>query len=510
MINIVKRLDYLLIPFLFCITRLPLLGWDIVNVDAPAWNYRSVQFISYIKNLNFLETYRTYHPGVTVMWLAGIGQEIYGHIHEFYIGTRPEYSIVGDFHWILFSETLPIVIVNFLLILVLYHLLISLLNRKAAFFSTLLLVLEPFFIGNTRVLHLDGLLALFGINSILFYIKYLSKHRKPLLFFSGVFFGLSVLTKVTGLVLLPVVFLISGIDIGGVISLRRVVKNLLIFLLSGFAVFVLMFPAMWATPWRVITKIINDGVLATGQGGQPQIFFGDRTYNPGVFFYPLEFIFRSSPVLFLSLIGALFYNVLHFKKIWVKRETVRVSTVINIFIYALVYLIFITASSKKIDRYIIPLFPPLCIFAGVFLSEIYQRVGHILTVGIVVTFIFITLPIFPDFFAFYNPLAGGTQMAVKVVGLQDWATGYQRVVNYLHTKSEVQSLIVASYNDTSVRPIFKGTTISFDKVADFSKVDYAIVQRNESRLSEIKQFMRLDKIFYIGSYDYYYLYKNSQ
>ena len=144
------------------------------------------------------------------------------------------------------------------------------------------------------------------------------------------------------------------------------------------------------------------------------------------------------------------------------------------------------------------------------MSEIYQRVGHILTVGIVVTFIFITLPIFPDFFAFYNPLAGGTQMAVKVVGLQDWATGYQRVVNYLHTKSEVQSLIVASYNDTSVRPIFKGTTISFDKVTDFSKVDYAIVQRNESRLSEIKQFMRLDKIFYIGSYDYYYLYKNSQ
>ncbi|MFH2109440.1 MAG: glycosyltransferase family 39 protein [Patescibacteria group bacterium] len=502
MINLKKHLNLIFLSLVYFISRLPMLGNDIVNVDAPAWNYRAVQFWAYLKNYNFLETYRTYHPGVTLMWLSGFGQEIYSVFYKLKYGIRPVYFNVSNFRWILFSETLPLVLFNFAFIILLYKLIEKLFNQKIAFYSVLILLLEPFFIGNTRVLHLDGMLSLLGINSVLFFIKYQKSKRTKDAIFSGILFGLAVLTKVSSLTLFPTIAIISLL-FGNILSL-------VIYAVAGLTAFLILFPACWVDPIRVITKIIYDGVIKTGQGGQPQIFFGQESLNPGILFYPTQFIFRASPVLIILLTVALYLIFSNYKVVLKGLKSSKTMTILGVSIYTLVYFVFMTVSTKKIDRYLIPLFPPLAIFAGYALSKVVPRKQFFVAVVLVVVSAVQILPLFPDFFAYFNPLVGGSHMAVNAVGLQDWATGYMRVTNYLNKKPGVENITLATYNDASVRPTFLGIVVSIDSVTDFSEVDYVVVQRDDARSPLILKSMSLDRVFYIGSYDYYYLYKNIQ
>jgi len=504
------KLSILFLVASFFLLRLPLVGFDIINEDAPAWNYRSVQFWSYLKNLDFAETYRTYHPGVTVMWVAGFGNELLSTFYKLQFGKIPNYDIVSNFHLIYFFETAFLIFATFGLLVLFYFLISKLFSNAVAFWATFILLFEPFFIGNTRVLHLDGLLSLFLINSFILFVLYLLRGNFKYLIFSGVFFGFSLLTKISALSLLPAFAITSFIYLlnkksGFILSVKAIIKPNLLFSASAILTFILFFPAIWVKPTEVFRKILFDGILATGQGTQPQVFFGEITGNPGVFFYPLNFIYRTSPLL-LILIIYFFYK---FSTISRKIK----GNITPFFVFIFVYLLFMTISIKKIDRYLLPLFPPLALISACGVDLFLQKVKRkgLVLLSSTISYLLLIVPIFPDFFAYFNPLFGGTQLAVKVVGLQDWASGYQRVVNYLHSNfSNIENKTIATYNHGSVKPIFLGKVVSIDKVSNFQDMDFVIMQRGDSRISKVLQYMKLEKIFYIGSYDYYYLYKNNK
>ena len=195
-----KKMDKstIFISLLFLATRLPLLGRDIINVDAPAWNYRATQFYAYLKNFNFLETYRIYHPGVTLMWISGFGIELYNQIYKLFNGIRASYYDYNLFPYLHFSQKFPLVLVDLGLILLCYKLLKNLADQKTTLFFIALFVLEPFVVANTRVLHLDGLMLLFMLLSILFILNYLI-NKKPWYFLAlaSAFAGMAILTKVS-------------------------------------------------------------------------------------------------------------------------------------------------------------------------------------------------------------------------------------------------------------------------------------------------------------------------
>src|SRR4030042_3172316 len=73
--NTIKATWFLLF-LLFIIPRIVGLGTDISNSDAYRWHKRASNFISAIKTYKFIDTYQRYHPGVTLMWVSGITQEI--------------------------------------------------------------------------------------------------------------------------------------------------------------------------------------------------------------------------------------------------------------------------------------------------------------------------------------------------------------------------------------------------------------------------------------------------
>jgi len=200
----VKNRQSIFIAAVFLLTRVPLLGWDIVNVDAPAWNYRATQFYAYLKNFNFAETYRSYHPGVTLMWLSGFGIELFNQIYKFFNGVRAPYYNYNTFPWLHFSQKLPLVFASLLLLLSIYKLLKNLVDARFSFIFVLFLILEPFFVANTRVLHLDALMTLFMLVSVLFILNYfLAAKPRRFLVWAGICASFAVLTKVSAFIILP-------------------------------------------------------------------------------------------------------------------------------------------------------------------------------------------------------------------------------------------------------------------------------------------------------------------
>ncbi|MBA2670534.1 MAG: hypothetical protein H0U67_09200, partial [Gemmatimonadetes bacterium] len=72
----------------------------------------------------------------------------------------------------------------------------------------------------------------------------------------------------------------------------------------GLAVFVLCWPAMWVDPIGNLRAIVGEAVGYARSGHQEApLFFNGRILqgDPGVLFYPITYLWRSTPVVLLGL-----------------------------------------------------------------------------------------------------------------------------------------------------------------------------------------------------------------
>jgi dolichyl-phosphate-mannose--protein O-mannosyl transferase len=78
-----------------------------------------------------------------------------------------------------------------------------------AFVGMLLVAFDPFYLGLTRLLHLDGLMTSFVLLALLAYTVFLSERRIADLLVSGIAAGLGWLTKSPALILAPVLGMLT-------------------------------------------------------------------------------------------------------------------------------------------------------------------------------------------------------------------------------------------------------------------------------------------------------------
>ncbi|MFH1565736.1 MAG: phospholipid carrier-dependent glycosyltransferase [bacterium] len=512
-----KKIDknIIFIIFAFLVTRLPLLGKDIINVDAPAWNYRATQFYAYLKNFNFVETYRIYHPGVTLMWISGFGIEVYNQIYKLFFGIRAPYYEYNLFPYLHFSQKFPLVVVDLGLVLLCYKLLKNLVDKRVALLFIAFFMLEPFVVANTRVLHLDGLMLLFMMSSILFILDYLiNKKRWVYLMLSSVFASFAILTKVSAaFVILFNILLLFVFRFIGSKSVKEFIKKLFIenaiFIFGIMITALIIFPAMWVSPIEVVRKIIMDGVIGTGQGGQPQTFLGKGGNNPGMLFYIYTLAFRLSPLVLVGIPVSFFILLRNFIK--KPRVFVKENKVVLIFIlFGLLYFIQMALSSKKIDRYILPSIMSLCLFVSFGIYPLVKKHIRIVLAVLAIQFVLLSYQIFPDYFNYANPLFGGLRGSLEVFGPMEWGAGYYKVADFLNNYAHTtENSYLAAFNNESIKPYFKGRVEQIDQ-ADFSKMQYIILPPSDDYRLEIIQIpsVKLIKTIKYGSVDYWYIYEN--
>jgi 4-amino-4-deoxy-L-arabinose transferase-like glycosyltransferase len=383
-----------------------------------------------------------------------------------------------------------------------------------ALLAFLLIAFDPFHLALSRLLHLDALLANLYLLAILAITAFLFQRRFYDLLIAALAAGLCWLTKSPGFFLLPTAALLFLLDFW--FSSRQRPEDPLpaqlwdyawrfaLWGLLAAAAFVLLWPAMWVNPLGVLLEILASAGGYAAEGHSSPIFFNGQVFLGGIsgsrlaYFYPLTYLWRTTPVTLLGLLAAAW--AFSSKQDLFSRPGVR-RTLLGLLIAALVFFLGMNLGSKKFDRYLLPVYAPLNIAAALgwsalalWLKEklppLYARlVPAVLLILLVAFQAWSSLSIFPYSMAYYNPLLGGGHSAPRVMQI-GWGEGLDQAALYLNQKDGADDLNVFSwYENGPFSFFFEGNSRKI-RGEDFTESDWRSLAESDYLVIYIHQWQR--------------------
>lgn len=518
-----------------------------VTIDESKWLIRSANYYQALTYGNLVDTFQHGHPGVIVMY-AGLA----GYLWQF-----PDYvdHINTQMRWddefltrieelghkpidMLAAGRTFIVLFNVIALTLAFLYASRLVGLLPAFLGFLLIALDPFHIALSRLLHPDSLLTTFMLLATLAFMAYLFAGRRTSdLIATGVYTALAWLTKTPALFLLPLIGLLSLIELSVHVterpgwrwgdfvsraSLWRLLRTWLIWGGVTVMVYVALWPAMWVNPVWTLSTVFSISESYAFDGHLSPVFFNGQIYNgnPGFWFYPVNYLWRTTPVVMIGLVlmaAAFFWRSL------LTRYRTIVLTVIGLLAFAFFFNLFMTMGAKKFDRYLLPLFAPLDFVAALgWMAAIVavaswrkiswgRYAAYGLAAGVIGLQAGLAFNTYPYYMSYYNPVMGGADKAEQVMFI-GWGEGLDEAARYLNQLPDAATTAVASwYERGPFSFIYDGPSESNRYIWD---ADYSVIynhqwQRqlpNRRMMSyfdslEPSHIVNLDGIDYVEIYD---------
>jgi 4-amino-4-deoxy-L-arabinose transferase-like glycosyltransferase len=250
----------IIICFLFLIFGMHHLG-QFMTVDEPKWvNTRVPQLYDALSKGDLEGTFINDKPGVLPAFLSGFVNFFLNHD---YYKNNP--LIYGQY---LFWWRLPILIFNFFMLFLVYFFTKKLLNKGYSLLITGLIVLNPILIGISQIVNPDATLWSVGFLTFLTFFLYLKSNNKKYIYYSGIFFGLALISKYFASIFYIIFFLTIYVEYLLKHTSRgqfyqRCLDIGLLYLIS-LATYTLLFPATWVNIQQIIRGTIGAGILSSG------------------------------------------------------------------------------------------------------------------------------------------------------------------------------------------------------------------------------------------------------
>ncbi len=427
----IKLLSIIVFVFLYLVLHIPNLAINELNPDAVNWHKRSEQFIAAIKTKDFEKTSQHYHPGVTIMWIVGVPVEL----AKQFLGYGEVYNSENYETYHLFAK-LSLISVNLVLSLLLIFFLSKITGFKLGFLTVFLLNLEPFFLGNAKILHMDVLFSNFVILTLVLAFLTVRTKNSYYVVLSSFFAAMSVLTRSIGIGLIPFI-LMYFIHYIVVSKNKSFIRLVFVFVTAFMVITVMFFPALWVAPIKTIDEIFSRSYSIGVEDGHTQFYFGKETENPGFTFYPVIFLLRMSPFILLGFSSFLLHKlrllkehkkemISELKDLSFIKPPISFDRFITVFYLGYFFVMFI--ASKKLDRYMLPLYFLMVLFSLKGYQLLYAKWSSKLFVYCIsLLFVFtVVKPIStlsPYEFLYYSPLFKNAQTANSVVGFKDFGMG---------------------------------------------------------------------------------------
>lgn len=485
-----------------------------VTPDELLWVARSANFYAGLRNGNLAATYQREHPGVTVMWAGSAafllrhpayGGGGYEPVNWETLQSRLEQNGQVAPLGLLAAARLVVVLVITATLVLAFYFAQRLVGFAPAALSFVFIAFDPFQIGLSRLLHLDALLAGFMFLSLLAYLCYLREHKALHLLISALAAGLACLTKSPGILLAPVIGLLTlaAASIPPPDQSKRPAKTIWrrlwafgVWLLLAAVAAVFLWPALWQKPALVLASILTNTQVHITEGHPAPAFFNGVVYQDGKIsapdFYLWAYIWRSTPAVLLGLALSAWALITRRKPF--DQPGARL-TAFGCLVLVLLFGIAMTLGAKKFDRYLLPAFPALCLLSGAgwaallfFIREKSSRpytkaALFLLVLAVVGSQMFASLSAFPYYLSYYNPVPGTARSAPQVM-LIGWGEGLDEAGRYLSQKPNSSRLRVLSwlpygclsyYFPGKVRPILSNGDFSPEDFARLESVDYVVI-----------------------------------
>lgn len=532
-----KRIFFLSVFCFFGIAGVPrFLSLDAHwSSDEARWLRRSTQFMSAAKKGQFSETVIAYHPGVMTMWIAGL---------------RTFFTESGMNTENLARARCFIGIVVWAGIGVACLLLYQLLGRWVAFASFACLAYSPLFLAQARRVHTDALAAIFILLTMLLFLIYCKdRQHYRYLIFSGVTFGLAVLSKSYALILLPWVLLclflfrekqtrhfsnnitetvcflncttltifflwpIFWTVLFGLIALSLLVLTLVLLrkpfnerssigiIIAACIGLGLTGISAIQTVWNVFDRI-NWAVTTPHE--VKHFFLGKAVNDPGWLFYLFVLTIKSTPLILpLTLVGCIL--------LWKRRK--RSEETLHQFQMALalvagvvLFTACLSATSKKFSRYLLPAFLMLEILTAIGFIEgikwsyaaLRSRFGtaeaakYKIALAVIACTSFFLIQAAPvlarhPYYGTYYNLCWKLTDITKIITVGE-ASGLDIAANYLNQKPSAHRLRVqvSPLATEFVQYYFQGFTYRADRQRGRAP-DYEVVYIRDSQIGRVPQ-----------------------
>ena len=478
-------------------------------VSRPlVWYLRSAYFIEDISTGHWAGTVYSEHPGVPFMWLAGIGLRIHwtlSGIHPAADSVPPGFEPIHFFGPVPVNEIaaalIPVALLIASGILGAYLLLRRLFGEPTAVVGGLLLALSPYYIAQSKVLHLDATMATLMLLSALTMLVYRREKRWPWLVLSGALGGLAILTKIPAVFLVPFcgLVLLTDAALKPPPSPKEVLSRLFLpmgmWLLAAGVVYFAAWPVMWVAPGKGLAAV-RAGItrhVATAHDS-PTLFLGQvMRDDPGPLFYVVSLLFRLSEVelVFLAT-GAAAGSAFLARQLLASGEARGSDLEPSIdhallLAYAVAYLAQMSLGAKKMPRYVLPSLTALTVLSAAGIVAWARALAgerRIMKLGLMALPVLVqaavTLPRHPYYGTALNWLAGGPPAAANAILIGEEGEGYAELTSYLNAKPSPEGLTAAAQLMHVFNQTFQGTTVEIGEGAAMPSgtADYVAFHRN--------------------------------
>jgi hypothetical protein len=453
---------------MFLLALLPRLVYP---VSRPMqWYKRSVRFWDALLTGDLAGTYQRSHPGVTTMWVAGLGLRVYAAVHGWSSKELLDPLVVtsGIKYYPVEAGVAALSIVISLCVCLACVLLSRLLGWRAGIVGGCLLALDPFYVAYSKVLHVDALVATLMLVSALFLICYLQERRGLHLFLSGVFAGLAFLTKSTSGFLAPYAVLAvvyyrlmdkrhtavgSSKMRGWGRWLWEVARDCFCTLglwgLVAACVFVLLWPAMWVMPGEALFQIAERTLFHAETAHRNPKFFAGQVIlgDVGPFFYPATIAWKTTLVTLPALCAAVLFLLWRAKRgsgVTPPGSGSADKPVWWMLVYACGFTGAMTLAARKELRYLLPTFPALDVLAAWGLVQVASAIGgwervrkltwvpSAIVVMALVAQAGTVLRHHPYYGTHHNLLLGGSRVAQHMLPLGDQGEGLDLAARFIN------------------------------------------------------------------------------
>jgi hypothetical protein len=521
--------------------------------DEARWIQRSVAFLTAVHQGNWSGTFQNAHPGVVPMWGFGVllwlRQAVVGQGSSFY-------ELVGhanppDMPALLATAAVFTAVVTALSAVAVWWLLCLVMDRRLAFLGAVLVAIDPFYLSHSRIVHVDGVLTALMTTSALALVVHLHREQRRWLFLSGGLAGFALLTKSPALVLLPLcVFALALREVvrwrqGRPMRPVRTLLDLVLWLLTVLGVFILVWPAAWVDPVGMMWRVLRGSRWGVVTSHGFNYFLGQNIPTPGPLYYLVVVPLRLTPVALVGALLAIPVLAGYLLRLWrPARQGGRDNRqsgdpgqhtageeflVVVGWAFVIGFLVAISVSAKKGDRYSVPIFPMLDVLAvigwGVVLRWLLRRRGrepgdgHYVVAGIALLLLAVLwLRLAPYYGAYFNPLLGGGRMATWAFPFGQ-GEGLDLAASYLNRLPQSESLDVVSFYPTEFGYYFRGRAHSLRRkgwdgtwrFADYVVFYVSQVQRELPTAELVHFFRETQKPVYtarLGNVDFAWVYRS--
>lgn len=529
-----KYLYLLIFAFLYLITRLPGIYVEGVNPDGINWHKRSFYFFKAIRDFDPAGTYQEYHPGVTVMAVSGPPLFYFGNYLQS-LGIDRDYSPINflDYDYI---AKVSVILAGLVLCLITLYFLKQILTLPELLVTGMFFLTEPFFLGVNRLYHLDFMLAMGVFLSVTLAFKFVNsrsagkKLRLAMFFGTCLFTAFSILTKITGLVVVPFIFVMFLISEN---KLKDKLFSSIVFLAVTTVLIFLMWPALIFNTVPTF-QAVSEGLMDVGINGARKVgeesvhknlIFAAMTDETPWYFYILVLAYNSSPFLLVGIMSSVVFfclqalktvfeflrnGFLHFTPLFIKRwDSYHPSYrffVTNAFAFA--YLIAVLSlAGKKLDRYIVLVFPFVFAMSGYVVSKLNKQAVFAYLFSGLMIFAATFYRFFPYFYVYANPLLGGVAAQYRLVGIKPFGVGIIEVFNHISRDAALTNKKMSILGPKSLEAVALNATVF--KESRYCRCNY-VVKFKGDLTGAPRQFYtdyQLFDVVYINGLDYWYLYR---